>query len=322
MEDSEVATSTPSKAMAVHASSQSASSAYRLLSPSFYTSFLPSLWGESRGPEVEIAVIDGKSNNQRQLESEGPCLIFHVHGGGFISQSSKSHISYLKQWAATTGIPILSIDYSLAPEYPYPTAHHQCYAAYKWVLSNYSELGFSPNGSDAPLRILVVGDSAGGNLVAGITLRAIAEGLPLPVGVVLVYPALFLSLAGSVSRTIFNHDPVLNFPSTRLCVDSYVPEHLRSAALTDPYLSPSMAPPELLAKFPPTHITSGGLDPLLDDGVHFAYRLQKESRPVELRIYDNLPHGFMNVSESIPSAKFAIVDIAATIAQFIFANQH
>lgn len=120
MEDSEVATSTPSKAMAVHASSQSASSAYRLLSPSFYTSFLPSLWGESRGPEVEIAVIDGKSNNQRQLESEGPCLIFHVHGGGFISQSSKSHISYLKQWAATTGIPILSIDYRFVRDIAIP----------------------------------------------------------------------------------------------------------------------------------------------------------------------------------------------------------
>lgn len=257
----------------------------------------------------------------KMMDHDGPCLVLHVHGGGFVSQSSQSHLSYLKQWAALTGIPILTIDYNLAPEHPYPTAHHQCYVAYKWALAHYRELGIVSNDSKAALRVVVVGDSAGGNLVAGITLRAIAEGLPPPVGVVLVYPALCLSLAASISRTVFNHDPVLNFPSTALCLNSYVPEDRRSTTFTDPYLSPSMAPSSLLAKFPPTHIAAGGLDPLLDDGVHFAHRLLKEQRPVELRIYDILPHGFMNVSQTIPSSKFAIVDIASAITQLMFAPE-
>lgn len=91
-----------------------------------------------------------------------------------------------------------------------------------------------------------------------------------------VYSTLkFLSLPLSSAHHPNGRLGILAFPS--------------QAALTDPYLSPSMAPPELLAKFPPTHITSGGLDPLLDDGVHFAYRLQKESRPVHLPIYSHEP---------------------------------
>lgn len=186
---------------------------------------------------------DGGEKNERKsgtggeeaklMDHDGPCLVLHVHGGGFVSQSSQSHLSYLKQWAALTGIPILTIDYrcvhtpftlalsvfclggrglvstdsslvdSLAPEHPYPTAHHQCYAAYKWALAHYRELGIvsstpsprpfphrlsrrysfpSPrcftrcaDDSKAALRVVVVGDSAGGNLVTGITLRAIAE---------------------------------------------------------------------------------------------------------------------------------------------------
>jgi hypothetical protein len=169
---------------------------------------------------------EGATENEKvKAEHDGPCLVFHVHGGGFVSQSSQSHLSYLKQWAALTGIPILTVDYrhahfpsassglcaphsetnslsinSLAPEHPYPTAHHQCYTAYKWVLAHYHELGIisstlplsgglclialkltsacgvvEPDDSKAALRVVVVGDSAGGNLVAGITLRALAE---------------------------------------------------------------------------------------------------------------------------------------------------
>ena len=68
-------------------------------------------------------------------------LIFHVHGGGFISQTSKSHLDYLHQWSTKLNIPIISVDYSLAPEAPYPRALEEVFYAYCWVLNNFPALG-------------------------------------------------------------------------------------------------------------------------------------------------------------------------------------
>ena len=69
----------------------------------------------------------------------------------------------------------------------------------------------------------------------------------------------------------------------------------------------------LLSQFPPTHIFVGGIDPILDDGVFFAHRLHSLGRPVVLRVYDHLPHGFLNVTQSIPSSKHVVVDVASPL---------
>lgn len=68
-------------------------------------------------------------------------IIFHLHGGGFVSQTSLSHSTYLKQWAKEVGVPILSVDYSLAPEAPYPAAVEEVLYAYCWMRNNFSLLG-------------------------------------------------------------------------------------------------------------------------------------------------------------------------------------
>lgn len=87
----------------------------------------------------EGMIGEAKSKNNMKPPSRG--LIIHCHGGGFVAQSSKSHEPYLRQWAKETGVPILSIDYSLAPEAPFPRALEEVTYAYAWALKNYNLLG-------------------------------------------------------------------------------------------------------------------------------------------------------------------------------------
>lgn len=83
----------------------------------------------------------GEAKSKSNVHPPSKGLIIHCHGGGFVAQSSKSHEPYLRQWAKETGVPILSIDYSLAPEAPFPRALEEVTYAYAWALKNYNLLG-------------------------------------------------------------------------------------------------------------------------------------------------------------------------------------
>jgi acetyl esterase/lipase len=104
------------------------------------------------------------------IKEPSSCLILHAHGGGFIAQSSRSHEIYLRPWARELKIPIVSIDYSLAPENPFPKASEECFYVYCWCLLNKEALGWTGE------KIICVGDSAGGVLVTNIVQRAIMAG--------------------------------------------------------------------------------------------------------------------------------------------------
>ena len=84
-----------------------------------------------------MAMADSSSRSG-ELAPESDVILFHMHGGGFVSQTSKSHQSYLKMWAKQLGIPILSVDYSVAPEAPYPRAVEEVLFAY-WEVNTQSE---------------------------------------------------------------------------------------------------------------------------------------------------------------------------------------
>lgn len=83
----------------------------------------------------------GKAGNSYRKEPPARGLLIHCHGGGFVAQSSRSHECYLRDWAKQLKVPILSIDYSLAPEAPYPRALEETLFAYCWALKNYTHLG-------------------------------------------------------------------------------------------------------------------------------------------------------------------------------------
>mmetsp|Transcript_25604 Transcript_25604/g.32627 ORF Transcript_25604/g.32627 Transcript_25604/m.32627 type:complete len:516 (-) Transcript_25604:64-1611(-) len=247
------------------------------------------------------------ASGEQDFEDEpqdGPTtLIIHIHGGGWVSQSPDQHISYVSEWAKMADAPVISIDYSLSPEAKFPISPNECFAIYKWLLypENTTRLGLSSE----PLRIVVCGDSAGGNLTCAMVLKAIEEGIRLPVGLLLHYPAGILSASGSLARMIFSNDPILNYQTMKVVLDCYLGETQKEAK-ENKLISPAFAPEELLKLFPPTVICVGDVDPLIDDSTYMYDKLQSLGVPTILRIYRALPHGFLNLPTQLPKAVGAI----------------
>ncbi|XP_077115998.1 hormone-sensitive lipase isoform X2 [Ranitomeya variabilis] len=391
-----------------------------------------------------------------------PDLIIHFHGGGFVAQTSKSHEPYLRTWAQELEAPILSVDYSLAPEAPFPRALEECFYAYCWALKHCRLLGSTGE------RICLAGDSAGGNLCITVSLRAASVGVRLPDGIMVAYPATLLQATASPSRLLTLMDPLLPLSVLSKCLSAYAgtervpveervferqsavsqvtrgtalflrdirqgaaswlstlmegnkekgPEMVRksvseaaldvadginrrvsmksrttqdlslslqngqigsqcstgrtplsapfspselpspaspqeqvnfflpeneptthskentppvllpedrtspsigfpegfeplrsqsgvanmtlqtSAIVHNPYMSPLLAPDSMLQGLPPVHIVACALDPMLDDSVMFAKRLRSLNRPVTLKVVEDLPHGFLTLSQ-------------------------
>ncbi|XP_012533531.1 hormone-sensitive lipase isoform X2 [Monomorium pharaonis] len=143
-------------------------------------------------------------------------LIIHTHGGGFVSQTSRSHEIYLRNWAMTLGVPILSIDYSLAPEAPYPRALEEILYAYAWALKHANTL----LGSTAK-KVILVGDSAGGNLNLGVTLKCMQLNIRIPDGIFMAYAPLRIEFVPSPSRMLCLTDPLLPFGFMLRCLKAY-----------------------------------------------------------------------------------------------------
>lgn len=151
------------------------------------------------------------------------------------------------------------------------------------------------------------GDSAGGNLSCTVAIKAIQEGVPPPVGLLLHYPAVNLTRSGSLSRLIFSHDPILNYQTMNCVLSCYLGECEKDAS-TDPLISPLFVSDEILSQFPPTVISVGDVDPLIDDSTSFFLRLRSLHRRSILRITGTLPHGFLNLGGQLPKANPVIKD--------------
>ncbi|XP_012685000.1 lipase, hormone-sensitive a isoform X2 [Clupea harengus] len=342
---------------------------------------------EGQDSEELLAYSEGASGSMSlpsgfrpQRGPLSPWLVVHFHGGGFVAQTSKSHESYLKSWSRQLGVPILSVDYSLAPEAPFPRALEECFYAYCWALQNCHLLGSTAE------RVCLAGDSAGGNLCITVSMRAISNGVRVPDGIMAAYPATLLTADASPSRLLTLIDPMLPLGVLCKCINSYAgvdcqtvepteeldtlgalgretallltdltqgasswfqslldpvslsvsssPNHtpqsapkakscdaehnnglvdypegfvpLRSEQLSEvrtpnapilrnPYVSPLLAPNNLLKGLPPLHIVASALDAMLDDSVMFAKRLRSIGQPVTLSVVEDLPHGFLSL---------------------------
>ncbi|ESO01834.1 hypothetical protein HELRODRAFT_161005 [Helobdella robusta] len=139
-------------------------------------------------------------------------LIVHCHGGGFIAQSSATHSTYLRDWALKTKVPIVSIDYSLAPEFHYPRQVEEIFFAYCWILNNLHIFGSTGS------KICFAGDSAGANLATSTVLRTIHEGVRVPDGLLAVYGCFLVSYFPTPSRLLALLDPVLPLGMLPKCV--------------------------------------------------------------------------------------------------------
>lgn len=171
----------------------------------------------------------GEAKRKGQIHPPSRGLIVHCHGGGFVAQSSKSHECYLRQWAKELAVPILSIDYSLAPEAPYPRAHEEVTYVYCWILQNYGLLGTTGE------RIVGAGDSAGANLILGTSLKCIELGIPPPAGLFIAYAPLYLCLTISPSRLLAMMDPLLPYGFMIRLLKAYIcpdPHRIKKAAMS------------------------------------------------------------------------------------------
>lgn len=157
----------------------------------------------------------GSRGTRSPLAEPSPYLVFHCHGGGFVAQSSKSHEVYLRQWAAELDAPIFSIDYSLAPGAPFPRACQEVFYAYCWALRHCRLLGSTAE------RVLVVGDSAGGNLVCSTTLTALRRRVRAPDAQLLIYTPFNVSFVPSPARLLCLMDPLLPIGFLMRCLHAY-----------------------------------------------------------------------------------------------------
>ncbi|XP_039978008.1 lipase, hormone-sensitive a [Xiphias gladius] len=324
-----------------------------------------------------------------QKQPRSPWLLIHVHGGGFVAQTSRSHENYLRSWSKELNVPILSVDYSLSPEAPFPRALEECFYAYCWALNNCHLLGSTAE------RVCLAGDSAGGNLCITVSMKAISSGIRVPDGIMAAYPATLLTTDASPSRLLTLIDPLLPLGVLAKCLNAYAGteyhtvqpavgssslsalgrdtamllsdltqgasnwiqsfldpmlnsgrahaltssprwsqssetrrtsthtstphsgdhmdyphgfEPLRSECLAfvrptscpimrNPFVSPLLAPDNLLRGLPPVHIVASALDALLDDSVMFAKKLRDMGQPVNLTVVEDLPHGFLSLSQ-------------------------
>lgn len=164
----------------------------------------------------EGMVRDNKKRRKSdQTLPKSKALILHAHGGGFVSQSSKSHQVYLNEWADRLNVPILSIDYSLAPESPYPTALNEIFYAYCWALNNCDLLGSTCE------TIILAGDSAGANLSLAVLLKCIEMKIRKPDGIFIAYCPVLVASDPSPSRLLCMMDPLLPFGFMMRCLKAY-----------------------------------------------------------------------------------------------------
>jgi acetyl esterase len=253
------------------------------------------------GPAGEIPVRVYRPERSGPL----PALVY-FHGGGWVICSLDTHDVTCRGLANATPAVVVSVDYRLAPEHKFPAASEDCYGATRWVAENAAELGVD---ADA---IAVGGDSAGGNLAAGVALMARDHGGPRLAYQLLVYPVIDGRMDSASYRE--NADGYL---LTRSQMQWFWNHYVRGDAdRANPYASPILA--RELGGLPPATVITAEFDPLRDEGEAYAARLREAGVRVSHTRYDGLIHGFFSMAALFPQARPAL-ESAASEMRAVFA---
>jgi acetyl esterase len=204
--------------------------------------------------------------------------VLHIHGGGFAVGSIDSEHAMSAQ-AARSGAVVVSVDYRLAPEHPYPAGVEDCYAALRWLHDSHDELGVDSG------RVAVFGNSAGGGLAAAVALLARDRNGPPLCFQFLGIPELDDRLE-TVSMTTFVDTPLWNRPKA---VDSWRHYLGPDPGEVSPYAAPARATD--LSGLPPAFISTMEFDPLRDEGIIYGLRLLQAGVSVEMHQYPGTFHG-------------------------------
>jgi acetyl esterase len=234
--------------------------------------------GRGSGPSVPVRIY-------RSGDTRPTAALLWTHGGGFVMGSARMDHALCGAMAAKAGIAVVSVDYRLAPEHPYPSALDDCWAALRWVAEGPRELGIH-----VP-RLAVGGQSAGGCLAAATALRARDDGGPALDLQVLIEPVLDARLDTSSMRR-GDDTPVWDRQNAMMSWRHYL-----GGREATPHASPALA--RDLAGLPAAYVRTNEVDPLRDEGLEYARRLLAAGVPVEAHTFIGTFHG----SDSIGHAE-------------------
>lgn len=238
-------------------------------------------------------------------------LIVYFHGGGFVVADKTVYDAGARALAKDAGAVVVSVDYRLAPEHPYPASLEDAVASFRYVVEHAAE--FHGN----PAQIAVAGESAGANLATAVALRQKQDSQRLPGFQLLVYP--FLSTDVSTPSHVKNGQG--NYVIGNQDIAWFWKHELGSGWKTvkDPLALPILATQDQLTGLPPALIITGALDPLKDDGSTYAAHLKAAGVKTELKNYDAVTHEFYGMGAVVDTARQAEKD-AATALQRAFAS--
>ena len=232
----------------------------------------------SQEPGVEVPI-----RVYRSTDADGPLpVLLWMHPGGYVIGSIAMNELFVRQLAKDLDCAVVSVDYRLAPEHPYPAALEDCYGVLTWLGSIAQELGFNPK------RIAVGGASAGGGLAAGLSLLARDRGGVIPSFQLLIYPAIDDSNIEPASESV-PENLFWSRENTRIGWRAYLSGEEASTDIPE-YAAPIRA--TNLAGLPDAFIAVGTADMFLAENIDYAERLSAAGSRVELRVYPGAFHAF------------------------------
>ncbi|MBC7744099.1 MAG: alpha/beta hydrolase [Flavobacterium sp.] len=238
------------------------------------------------GGNIHLRVYTPKTGN-------GPFpIIVYYHGGGWVIANLDTYNSSAQALAEQAGAVLVSVAYRQAPEYKFPTAHNDSYAAYEWVLKNAASIKGDPK------KVALVGESAGGNLAASVSMMAREKGAALPLHQVLIYPIAGYDLNTESYKKYAEAKP-LNKPLMGWFFENYLKSPVDGKS---PMISLVTAN---LKGMPATTIINAELDPLFTEGGILSDQFKAAGVPVTRKVYDGVTHEFFGMAAVLPQAKEA-----------------
>src|ERR1700736_687647 len=228
----------------------------------------------------------------RKADGMAPCLVF-FHGGGWVIGDLDSHDVVCRKLANEGELIVISVDYRLAPEHKFPAAVDDAIAATKWIANNSKQVGVDAS------RLMVGGDSAGGNLAAVVAISARDGNGPKIAGQVLIYPATDFAMTHPS-----HSEPETSILLTHTVIRWFCNHYLNGPADIDNWkASPARA--TTLAGLPPAYVLTAGADPLRDEGEEYAKRLKEAGVSVTYQHFPGQFHGFFTMGKLLQQANIA-----------------
>ena len=243
-------------------------------------------------PDFTMKLLASKENPNTDK------IILQLHGGGYIGAVRNAYYVFAGLYNEVShGCSVLTPDYRVAPEHPYPAALEDAIAAYKWLL----EEGYF--GAD----IILAGDSAGGGLAMALCMYLKEHHMPMPCGIVAMSPWTDLTAGGESYDTNYEKDPMFGNTRDSMIYNNY---YVGDADPMDPYISPLFGD---FRQFPPMLIQVGSIEMLLSDSVEAAAKARQQCVKVRLSVYEGMFHVFLMAYLNIPESKKAWAEVGRFI---------